>query len=136
MTRETLCRFRQHLVQIVLDVADEDVHVFAEEVVGPVDHPDILVINIVFIYYIHRKTGDLGNMSIRYFLPLWPLVALGAALAASRVPVPALRKAVPALIVVLFLYSYTLPYVKGVFELQRADDFMSVFQDLNMRKKP
>ena len=95
-----------------------------------------LVINIVFIYYIHRKTGDLGNMLIRYFLPLWPLVALGAAIAASRVPVPALRKAVPALIVVLFLYAYTLPYVKGVFELQRADDFISVIQDLNMRKKP
>ncbi len=50
----------------------------------------VLAIHLVFQYRLHLETGHLGGANFRYYLPVWPFLALGAATALDRLP-PRLR---------------------------------------------
>jgi hypothetical protein len=46
----------------------------------------VMLINFVFMYRIFLETGHTAGMSFRYYLPLWPVLVLGASSGAARLP--------------------------------------------------
>ena len=71
----------------------------------------VLLINIVFTYTVHRATGYPYGMYFRYYLPIWPGVILGGALAVAAMARPAARIATAFAVLALMLYSHTAPLV-------------------------
>jgi hypothetical protein len=96
-----------------------------------------LAINIGFIYQIHQKTGDLANMSVRYFLPVWPMIALAAAHGATNMKPARAKRLAPFILVGLMMVAYLQPFVAGLFSPQTAmRDFISYLPDLKPRDAP
>ena len=71
----------------------------------------VLVINLVFVYAAHRATGTLQGINFRFYLPIWPGVVLGAAMAVATMAQPAARIATAFAVLALMLYSHTVPLV-------------------------
>jgi len=96
-----------------------------------------IVVNIGFGYYSHLVTGVLAAMGgAKYFMPIWPMVALAAVYGATNMASRRANQIAPLILVGLILTAHLHPFVAGVFTPQSAPAFSSYLPDLKLRKTP
>ena len=65
----------------------------------------VLPIHLAYAYGMHLDTGILGGPVFRYYLPIWPGLAAGAAVGGAALASQSMQRILPASLILLLAYS-------------------------------
>lgn len=71
----------------------------------------VLAVDFAVVYRVHLTNGFASGVTMRYLLPLWPAIALGAAGAVAEARPARVQGALLALLAGLLVWSHTVPLI-------------------------